>query len=95
MSLRTASDTSRRPRPQLRDSVCSAVVAGLCVAILGSAVLAVIESILTIYIRSGRLQADGFPFGLVLAIVGKAALTHTVVWCPVMVTSALVKSLVS
>jgi len=69
-------------------------VAGLCVAILGSAVLAVIESVLTIYIRSGRLQADGFPFVLVLAIVGKAALTHVVVWCPVMVTVALAVSLV-
>lgn len=94
MSLPTAFDASRRARQPLRTSVRSAVVAGLCVAILGSAVLAVIESILTIYIRSGRLQADGFPFGLVLAIVGKAALTYAVVWCPVMVMLALAISLV-
>ncbi len=69
---------------QTRPSAASCVLAGFRVAILGSALLALAECGLIALLLRHHFDDDLTPAGFILSAVGKAALTHLVVWCPVL-----------
>ncbi len=83
--VRSRSDGSRPPFKRRRRLIRRTVVAGLCVAIIGSAVLASIEVSLAAWITSQKQHGGAMTNELVVAALGKAALTHALLWCTVMV----------
>ena len=59
--------------------------AGLVVAVIGSAVLGLVECGLATASVAGQLGGDEWPVGLIVAAVGKASVTHALLWFPVLV----------
>ncbi len=62
---------------------------GLAVALVGSVTLAVAEVLLVAMQVSGRLSGENIPVELLIALIGRAACTHALLWCPVMLIVSL------
>lgn len=77
-----------------RLSVGGGIIAGLRVAIIGSAALALLECLVRIWVLHNHFQAGAWPWGLIVATYGKIAITHLMLWCCILPVCGLVYSLV-
>ena len=68
------------------------VWAALLIAVIGGTLLAVVETSLAAWLTAQQSHGGALSYGLVLAALGKAALTHALVWCPLMILCGLVIS---
>ncbi|MBU0641198.1 MAG: sulfatase-like hydrolase/transferase [Planctomycetes bacterium] len=69
-------------------SVWRAVGIGVCVAVMGGALLATLETAAALVVVSKHIREEPLPIGVLVATVGKAAATHTILWLPVMAVVA-------
>ena len=64
-----------------RLSVGDGIRAGLRVAIIGSAGVALVECLARIWVLHNHFQAGAWPWGLIVATYGKFSITHLMLWC--------------
>ncbi|HUU83114.1 MAG TPA: sulfatase-like hydrolase/transferase [Phycisphaerae bacterium] len=70
------------------------VIAGLGVAIIGSLALGAAETFAGAWVVASKLSGEQVPLGLLAAALGRAVLTHLLVWCPLMTVCALAVAVV-
>lgn len=66
------------------DSWWAHVATGIRIGLIGSPVLAVAETALPTYFAMRYFEPGWWPVGFVLGAVGKAAILHSIVWCPLL-----------
>ncbi len=77
-----------------RASLTQFVLSGLAIALIGSVALGVIE-VLAAAILNARYVPDGhWPVKLIVATMGKAIVTHALLWCPLLVVLAAAYGLI-
>ncbi|MFQ5805837.1 MAG: sulfatase, partial [Phycisphaerae bacterium] len=85
----SASASGNDPQRDRVPTLAEAVVTGLCVALVGSLLVGAAECLLVAANVSAKLVGETIPAELLVAMVGRNALTHALLWCPVMVVVAL------
>ena len=66
------------------------IVTALQLAVIGSACLALCESLSAALVSAKHFEAGRWPVRLIAAATGKAAVTHTLFWTPPLLVAALV-----
>jgi len=85
----TNTDVPFEHRPRL---VRRTIAAGLGIAVIGSFVAAVAEMLAAACFIVIQGNGEALPLGLVAAALGRTAITHLLVWCPLLLIIALVVS---
>ena len=82
-----AEQASRRPH-----SVARSVLVAVCVAVTGSAALAVAECCVAAWTINKSIQGTALPADVTLSAIGRAAAAHVPLWCVVMAACGLAGS---
>jgi arylsulfatase A-like enzyme len=77
------------PSRFVSQSPAQTAFAGVKVAVVGSLMLGICESLAALAVIAGHTEARGWFLKLMVAIAGKAAVTHLLIWVPVMCVLSL------
>ncbi|MCH7813305.1 MAG: sulfatase [Planctomycetes bacterium] len=83
------SDGRRTDERATLPTLGGSVLAAVKIALAGAAFLALIECLGALAMTAGQLTGGGWLAGLFLAAVGKAAVTHSLLWIPLLVVVAV------
>ena len=80
----------RRPRLLVHDALV-----GLRLAVIGSAALGALECLGVTILTAKHFPVGAWPVDLIAAALGKATLTHTLLWCPLLALGAVAYRLIT
>lgn len=86
-------DGARNARGQA-PSIRRAVIVALQVAIIGSALLALVESLSAAVLTAKHFEGDRWPLRIIVGAIGRGAVTHAMFWTPALAVVALVANIV-
>lgn len=71
-------------------SLSRCLILAMQLAVIGSTCLGLCESLAAAWVSAKHFEDGGWPLRLIAAAFGKAAVTHTLLWTPLLIVAALV-----